>query len=830
MPPVATGPIRHLLLVGHTHHDVGYTNSPRLVDDVHLESVRQVLRLADEHAAAGPDQFRWTFEVARPVLRFLERATPGEAAALRRLVATGRVAVTGGYLNMTQLPSDAELGAAYDAVGRLRAAGLTVRTEQHGDVNGTAWGTVEGMRRAGIERLVMALNPDHGRAPFRQPTGFWWDGPGGSRVFVWLSTHYGVGEEWGVVDGDVEAAERNIGAFVAGLAARDDYPYDTAVVHAANDNRWPTARFLDVVRHWNRRHPDLPMRTATIDEALDVLVPQALAADVPAVRGEWSDWWSHGHGSTAREVAVYREARGFARAAQTALGLTRLRGDGRPDLAVVAGYRRAPVRLRSDDEVERDLARVDEDLLLYGEHTWGSWETYRRPFSTFSHSHANAKAGFAYAAYDVARDLAVEGLFRLVASGVPGRADDGRGERVVVVNPSERPRTEPVDVEVAGGRRARTVVTVPAFAVATVPVPAPAPPGRPGRRVELGGYRAEVAPERGGVVSLVHLATGRELVDPASPYALAAVVTETVAAGSTHPMVVDDPRHFHPDFPGPELDRHPATGDDEPEVVESDGWTRVTWRTTPHGLPTATTSLTLYREVDVVDVDLALVKPEVLAPESIHVVFPFLVRDPEFLLETAGAVYAAEAEQLPDTSKDWYSIQHALAVNGPDHGVLWGTRDAPLVQLGALHTGEWARALAAPGGLVSSWLMNNLHFTNFQARQEGTRTYRYRFAASAAPVTRERVRVLGRDLLEPLQARWVERAPAFEGPTGLRVEPADRVLAEVRPVAGGVRVRVRSTADEALTATVAWDGPGVEGGQRVPLDPQGVADVVLRRR
>lgn len=828
-------PIRQILLVGHTHHDVGYTNSPRIVDDLHVRTVRRVLDLADEHAGPGPDQFRWTFEVARPVLRFLETAAPDDVDRLRRLVGSGRVSVTGGYLNMTQLVSDAELDAGYDAVARLRAAGLVVRTEQHGDVNGTAWGTVEGMRRAGLERLVMALNPDHGRPPFAQPTGFWWEGPGGSRVFVWLSTHYGVGEEWGIVDGDVEAAEGHIADFVAGLAERDDYPYDTAVVHAANDNRWPTARFLDVVRHWNRRHPDRPMRTATVDEALDVLLPQAAAADVPAVRGEWSDWWSHGHGSTAREVAVYREARSFARAAQTTLGLTRLRGDGRPDLAVVSGYRRGPVRLRSDEEVVRDLARVDEDLLLYAEHTWGSWETYRRPFSTFSYSHANAKAGFAYAAYDVARDLAVEGLFRLVASGTAsapsgGPPPDEDDPAIVVVNPTERPRTEPVDVEVAGAGRARAVVAVPAFSVAAVPVPPPPAAPRPGREVELGAYRAVVDPARGGVVSLVHLPTGRELVDPAVPYALGAVVSETVAPDSTHPMVVDDPRHFHPDFPGPDLDRHLATGDAEPEVVEADGWVRIAWRTTPHELPPATTSLTLYRDVDVVVVDVALAKPEVLAPESIHVVFPFLARRPEFLLETAGAVYAAETEQLPDTSKDWYSIQHAVAVNGPDHGVLWGTRDAPLVQLGALHTGEWARTLVAPGGLVSSWLMNNFHFTNFQARQEGTRTYRYRLAAHGAPLTREQVRVFGRDLLEPLQARRMDRRPAFDGPTGLRVEPADRLLAEVRPEGDGVRVRVRSTADEAVTATVAWDGPGVEGGQRVPLEPLGVADVVLRRR
>src|SRR5699024_9373643 len=306
-----------------------------------------------------------------------------------------------------------ELDVAYDALDAFRRAGLQVRTQQHGDVNGLPWGTVEQMARSGVSRLVMALNPDHGRPPLVQPSGFWWRGISGERVFVWLSTHYGVGEQWGILDGDLALARKRIEQFVAGLEAREDYPYDVAVVHAANDNRWPTPLFLDVVRDWNQAHPDRPMRAATIDEALDLLVD----APAPELAGEWSDWWSHGHGSTAREVSVYREARTFAAAAGAQLALTEIRGDGAVDLADVIGYRRAPVRCRSRERVRTDLDRVDEQLLLFGEHTWGSWETFSKPHSTFSYSHWNAKAGFAYDAWDHARDLAVEGLHRLIASG-----------------------------------------------------------------------------------------------------------------------------------------------------------------------------------------------------------------------------------------------------------------------------------------------------------------------------------------------------------------------------------------------------------------------------
>jgi hypothetical protein len=211
----------------------------------------------------------------------------------------------------------------------------------------------------------------------------------------------------------------------------------------------------------------------------------------------------------------------------------------------------------------------------------------------------------------------------------------------------------------------------------------------------------------------------------------------------------------------------------------------------------------------------------------VFVAFPFAVPDPEFLLETAGAVYAAETEQLPDTSKDWYSIQHAIGINGGGRGILWGTFDVPLVQLGGFHTGEWARKLQAATGHVNSWLMNNLHFTNFQARQEGTRSYRYRFAPRSEAVTRETVRVYGRNLLEPLQARQ------YDGPirlrhSGLGIAPSD-VLAELRPLGdGAVRLRLRNLSLSPVLATVTWDGEEVTGGE-VQLGADGVADMILRR-
>jgi hypothetical protein len=205
--------------------------------------------------------------------------------------------------------------------------------------------------------------------------------------------------------------------------------------------------------------------------------------------------------------------------------------------------------------------------------------------------------------------------------------------------------------------------------------------------------------------------------------------------------------------------------------------------------------------------DVQLKKPIVEAYESLHVVFPFALAQPDFLLETAGAVYQAEAEQLSDTCKDWYSIQNAIGIGNPNGGVLWGTMDAPLVQLGGLQTGKWARTLDAPRGLVSSWLMNNLHFTNFQATQEGSGRYRYQFELLAEAPDHAQVREYGHRVQLPLQARVVPHAPGWDQNSGLSVSPTTVLAEPLINAAGEVWIKLRNISAEPVTAVVSFTTP-----------------------
>ncbi len=803
--------IREVLVVAHAHHDVGYTHSPRNILPMHWESVREAIRLAEDPGGDPRASFRWTFENARPVAEFLEHAGPDEVRGLVRAVSSGRLSVTGGFLNSTQLVGHEELARSYQSVDRFRRLGLPVRVVQHSDINGLPWGTVPAMNRAGLDVLVMGMNPNHGRTPFEQPTAFWWEGPDGSRVLAWLSLHYGLAETWGLLDDNIAGVEGPLGETIARLEARDDYPFDFVMLHATDDNGWPTRDAANGVRAWNERHPELSMSTATIDQVMTRLVAQVARTSLAVWRGEWSDWWAHGHGSSAYEVGVSRLGRGLLRTAETALGVARLEGGPKPRGERRTAWRRDPIRLRGERETGAAVERAWDDLLVFEEHTWGADESVSRPDSPFTRSHWNAQAAFAYATYDAARDLSVEALWRLAA--LQPAADE---PSLVVFNPHPQRRSGLVQAESLESSVDVVVRDVPGLGLVRLPPPGTAQISvSAGTILETERFRIEVDPARGGIVSLIDRVLGWDLVDPAAPEPLGAVIVESVDPTVDHPVVRGGREHFGPSDPGPAFTRVVASGSATPELEQGPGWAAIRWTASAPTLPAVRVRAMVVDGLDSVRLTVSLTKEERFEAEGVYVAFPFAIAQPTFWLETGGSVFRAEIDQLPDTCRDWYSIQHAAGISDGRRSVLWTTEEAPLVQLGGIHTGHWAHHLEAPVGHVYSWLMNNLYFTNFKAAQGGSMTFSYGIAAQAGGLDPDTVRRAGELVALPLASR-VEHGQTEGSAAWLRVDSADviAVVVALDPDGSSVRIRLQSSRRGAPATRIVWLGSKQLAGWR----------------
>lgn len=830
--------IGEILVLPHTHHDVGYTDSPIQAQQLHVEALSVGVDLALEDAGPNRAQMKWTVEVSRPLLQLLAD-DPTATDRVVRAHRKGRLAVTAGYLNMTQLVGHGGYDRMLGRVDGLRALGLESTVVQHGDINGLSWGLVSSMARHGIPNLVMALNPDHGRPPTTQPSLFWWKGPDDSRVLVILHAHYITATEWGMLDGQ-HPDESAVAKYVAGLEARDDYTFPFAVVHAAFDNRAPSRDLASSVESWNSAHPEIPMKIVTVDEAVARYREHDLTT-LPEYSGEWADWWAHGHGSSAAEVAVAREATRLARASQAVIGLANAGGLGLPEPAVRGQWYAQPFIAQSHSGVVEALDSLHEQLCLFEEHTWGAAEAVRSPHSRFSKVHWHAKAGFAYRAYEQAHVLSAQALGRVAdASGPPPLYSTGRAAKeVLLVNPSSEPQEEILQVAYDGGEievhaqlDPYEVKMIDAFDESDVSVVEHEGP----IALDLGPYTIRFDPERGGITSIVD--DGFELVDTNSSVPFAGLVDEVVVADSAHPAL-SNRRMFHPSTPGPLFGHEVAVG--SPRITQriGSGWSDVTYQVVLEGVLKATVSLGVVGRT--VHLSVTVEKPERYEIESVFVAFPFAVDRPRFLVETADAVFEAFVEQLPDTCRDWYSIQYAVGVTSDDHGVLWGSLDAPLVQLSGFHTGTWSRDRSPGNGHINSWLYNNLYFTNFRAAQGGRDIFRYRFEPTG-PIDRDAVQTLGRRLSTPIIARALASTPRVEFLPHLLVREPGVEISVPEPTADGCsRIRLNTTTLVGPVVHLGWSSGTVEvsdgsvhkqlrEGQWEPWDTRSAGEITLTLR
>ncbi len=762
---------RILYLIHHSHTDVGYTETQRRIERWQIDFLRQAIAIAERR----PD-FRWVCETFWPVERFLAVADESDVARFAAMVKAGRIGLSSGYLNFSELAGPEVLrGVLGRADAFARALGERARSAMTADINGFGWGFADALLDAGTESLFTCIHTHHGRYPLERPQqGFWWEAPSGRRLLTWSGEHYHFGNELGLAPGacasyltkdDCDAdiifhdawgvAERRIPRYWQRLE-QAGYPLDFAPVMISGlrtDNGPPSEAILDQVERWNATHgARFPVRMATLDEFFARL--GAHAESLPTHRGDWPDWWSDGPASMPRAVRVFREAQRNLRRAR-ALGAT-------DDVAVVT------------------------DLALFAEHTFGHSDSIAQPWHLLAQTIAARKEAYAAHAAERAAGL-LEGSLEedgaaLLAPALPFAwrvrnpaevplrglaslevihheyADRSVDDRVVVRRagsaealPFERkpvPRGMAflVPVELEAGGAAEYVLDVH-------------PGEAPERAVSGGGasietpyVRIDIDPDA-GIARIVDSETQRDLLRSDSRHAPFQPLRELTPCVDPDRMLAVRGA----------MDRN-RKGEDVQRAVG-----RVT-RVEPvecspvrhvarihyelEGCAHVVLELAAHVHARRVDVALRLQKTGSWAPENVYLALPFTAGDHEALwVGKPGCVLRPWVDQIPGTLTDFTSVDEGLAWVGRGVGVALAMLDQPLLQLGPLDVGP--RRLAGDDDLpalptqVFAWLMNNMWETNFASDLGGFHEFRY-------------VLTWGRDLATPEAAVDQARALAID--------------------------------------------------------------------
>ncbi len=752
--------IQRIYLISHTHTDIGYTDHQDTVFRQHLGFIDDAIELGEATAHYPPEaRYKWTCEVSSFVERYFQQRPPRQVDRFLELHKRGQIAVAGMQYHWTPMLSVAGMLRSLLPVRRLRDDyGLAIRAAMQCDVNGASWLWAELLPAIGIDTLTMSINMHRGARPEPDLKAFWWQGPAASRLLTFNGPHYLYGIfRYGL--SDMNFVDQLLPAQIAQLEAREDYPYDflyAQITHPARvDNGPPLAHMADFVRDWNAAGRQPPITLTTIDGFAQVLHDD-YGESLETWRGDWCDWWADGVGSSIYETSLNRETEGLL-----------------PLLDWLASQ---------IDSLDKDLIEEAYHLVsLYDEHTWGGFASIRRPHSPFTRASYNRKASFAFGGYGLTHELLADGgraLAKKLTDAVPEGHAWRRWGQYISADPADAPDNyhylvvngcgwgrhirHPLPPDMGGaaphGMLEQFLIgnyredpplladapsdqlleaTLPAFSYEVIaPARIQAPPDcHIGEgMLENRWYRLRIDQATGGLLSWYDKELDRELVAQDDVWRFGQYIYEWV----DHP---DDRRAiFALDFDREDFGvRHKdspfrRSGPTEVEILPArqlPDRLEIEAHLGARGAKSVRVRYSLPHHRKALCLEMLIDKEFVTSAEAVYVPFPLNLQNHNFHLDLNGLPLEPEREQLPGSCRDWYGIQRWAQAGDAGASITLAPQDSPLVQLGGITTGRWAKELDARRATLVSWALHNHWDTNFKASQGQAILQRYHLTSSA---------------------------------------------------------------------------------------------------
>ncbi len=782
--------------VPHEHIDVGYPDYQAKVAEVQSRVLDEAIDLIHEH----PD-FRFSPDGYWSARQFLAGRSKERQEQLFQMVKDKKIFVP------TQEASLLTGFPALETLIRSLYPGFQFNQEHGGnpdyanitDVPSYSWSYASVMAAAGLKYFFSGS--DNGRGPIlvyshlNQKSPFWWEGPDGGKILMWYSFGYSQVSELFGLRPLMAAGRESLPLFLQAYSS-PDYKSDAVLLYGTqveNTDLFPQQ--ATIPEEWGKLYAYPRIQYSGFVDALKYIAGQA-GDSIPVVRGDGGPYWEDGIISTTRSATLERETEQRALAAEKFSTISNL----------------VNPRLQPDSEVLRLLWN---DMVLFDEHTFGADRSISDPKSEEAVGQLATKEHFVA---DASQKR--EYVLRRALDGIADFIHDPQ-QTLVIFNPLNWQRTGLVETDLDKGRElvdlasnqavpyqvisvgesyrhvrflARDVPSVgyKAYALRETKQEPPTPPA-----VESAGimenqfYRVALDVETGAVKSIFDKELNKELVDASSTYRFDQYIYVTGADGPPNLINFDYDSRWSP----PALSIHGASGGHllsvtkEPQGIvarlESSGIN------TPH-IKTEITLLDGQKKIEFIN---CVHKEGVYTKEGIYFAFPFAMKAPRYRYETQNGFVDPSRDQMPGAGNEWFSVQHWIAADQDGVTAAIIPVDAPMVTLGDVVRGTWAKEFGKRSGTIFSYIMNNYWFTNYVAAQGGDFRFRY-------------VLTSGKDLEPASLSRlgWEEMTPLEVD----QITSQDKAIEVPRPLdsASGSFLQV----DQPDVALVTWkraeDGDG----------------------
>lgn len=304
--------IETLYVVEMSHLDIGFTDPPSVVAEVHWQVLEDVLDYCDQDA-----DFRWTIEELWQLEQFWLRTTGANQLRMEQRLQEGRIELAGGFAsmhsaNMAPWETVRWMGLAAPFLARL---GIRPRVVLGDDVPGWSWGLPAVMAATGVDFFLAGENSFIGTGATipRADYPFYWSGPAGDRVLTWIS-------DGAYVEGFTDYGLTTLGQAFNKLSLRlpeweaSGYPFNAILVMRGFDNAGASLGLTSLARDWNNLYDNPKIIPASASQFFDHILAQA--PELAQYRGDWSGRWDVGALSTPRTEIRIRQTQAIAPAAE----------------------------------------------------------------------------------------------------------------------------------------------------------------------------------------------------------------------------------------------------------------------------------------------------------------------------------------------------------------------------------------------------------------------------------------------------------------------------------------------------------------------------------
>lgn len=780
-------------VIQHSHTDIGYTERQDKIIRYHYDFICQAIKILEEIHSTNHsvyEGFVWQCENYWQVENFYKMASQEEIRKFEGFVIGGEIGLSGNYLNLTELVHDQVLE---EAIARAEAFGKKighpVTAGMCADINGMAWGYADALYDHGIRYFYSCLHPHHGMFPlYRKVLPFYWESPKGNRVLVWNGDHYHLGNEMflpphggttymvedefstairrnGILNQNAEDTEKTemeiaktrLERYLVNLEV-EGYPYSMVpmmVSGAITDNAPPGKEIARRVNELNAVYQgSIVFKMVTLEQFFEQV--EAVGGDIPVYRGDWTDWWADGVGSTPAEVKLYKDA--------------------------VRKYRICQ-KLDPDGALgDKNLMELSgKEQLLYAEHTWGYSSSVSEPWESLVSALELKKGAYAVNANSyISRNLDQI----LAAKGETAIRQD-RTAKYRVINPHNREmktkaylylelweyldgvRYDPsipimvVDEEtgaviksqvkpIARATQVEIEMTLAAKEERTVLIRLAertyettknhAHIGAEGVEdlMALDGYRVDtdrietdhmvICFDRiRGISSILNKEDGKELIrSDSEDGAFAGIYEVTKMQGSA----CDTRRQMGRNRKSEATNRYRSILKGRKIVENGDIYAAIELKYELEGTGFYTVFLKVYKHQPKLEAMVRIHKNSVWEPENLYVALPFTAGDQTTAyLDKTGCVFRPGIDQLPGSCQDFYLIQNGIVLQSDSKQVVIAVKDTPLVTLGGLEAAPIVlcdgKDKKRNGSPMYSWVMNNYWETNFKVNLGGFYEFAY---------------------------------------------------------------------------------------------------------